>query len=186
MGKSKWLVAGTLALGATAAFADGSTFQITPFASESHLSVDHSIMRDGGNKRVENLEVGARVGLRVPGGFLIEAGGAASPGELITNWFKDVTMNHAEVAIGYQLDTPSGFRFVPKVGRMRWELDGEGKAFVNSAGEFHRNYVGYDYFYEAAFMYNVKPKVALGLVARSVDSDLIDARQVSFAVTMSF
>ena len=186
MGKGMLWVMGAMVLGTSAAFAEGPTFELTPFVGYSHLDVDRSIMRDGGNKRVENVEIGARFGVHVPGGLLLEVGGAEVPNAIIDNWFDEVTMNHIEGAIGWQIDSASGFRFTPKVGRMRWELDGVGKAFVNSAGEFHRTYYGYDYFYEASFMYQVKPKVALGLTLRAVDSDIIDARQGSFGIQISF
>jgi len=187
MGKAKWLVAMAGCTLAGGAWADGnrSEMQITPILGYSHLRIDGPYLESGVTNRLDQLLAGASLGVRTPFNVVIELGTANAIHE---DWFSsndfDFDMDYA--TLGYQLDFADGWRFVPKVGRMKWKLYSDDRHLVDLAGDTHKALRGYDNYYEASLMRHLSESIALGVNFKDVDTEFGHSRSGGLVVTFGF
>jgi hypothetical protein len=191
MGNRQWLVA--LMLGSAACLAANgaradtrSEMQITPYAGYSHLRIDGDFLRSGESDRFDLAMGGVTVGFLTPINVVIEAGTAFGFHEDILSNDDDIGLDQDYAAIGYQLDFADGWRFVPKVGRLKWKLQSDDRDLVDSLGLRHENLRGYDNFYEASIMRHVSRSIALGFNFKDVDTEFGHNRSGAFVVTFGF
>jgi hypothetical protein len=186
MGKKKWLVAlaGLLAAGAAAA-ENRTEMQITPMVGYSHLRIDGDWLESGATNRLDQLLWGASLGVKTPFNVVVEIGTANAVHE---DWFSsndfDLDMDFA--ALGYQADFGNGWRFVPKVGRMKWKLYSDDGHLVDPAGDRHKALRGYDNYFEASLMRHLSESITLGVNFKDVDTEFGHSRSGALVVTFGF
>jgi hypothetical protein len=186
MGKKKWLVAlaGLLAAGAAAA-ENRTEMQITPMVGYSHLRIDGEWLESGVTNRLDQLLWGASLGVKTPFNVVVELGTANAVHE---DWFSsndfDLDMDFA--TIGYQADFGNGWRFVPKVGRMKWKLYSDDSHLVDLAGDNHKALRGYDNYFEASLMRHLSESITLGVNFKDVDTEFGHSRSGALVVTFGF
>lgn len=187
MGKAKWLVAlaGCLVAGAAAAGDSRSEMQITPIVGYSHLRIDGNYLESGVTNRLDQLLLGANLGVLTPFNVVLEAGTANAIHE---DWFSsnDFDLDTDYLAIGYQAEFGNGWRFVPKVGRMKWKLYSDDAHIVDALGDNHKALRGYDNYYEASLMRHLSPSIAMGVNFKDVDTKFGHSRSGAFVVTFGF
>ena len=191
MGNRQWLVAlvmgSAASLAASGAWAENKTeMQITPYAGYSHLRVDGDFLRDGQSDRFDLAMGGVTVGFLTPINVVIEAGTAFGFHEDIFSNDRDIGLDQDYAAIGYQLDFADGWRFVPKVGRLKWKLESDDRDLVDSLGVRHETLRGYDNFCEASILRHVSPSIVLGFDFKDVDTEFGHNRSGAFVVTFGF
>lgn len=187
MGKAKWLVVALCGLAAGNAFADNRTeMQITPYAGYSHLRIDGPFLEGGETERMDQAMGGVTFGFLTPIGVVLEAGTNFAFHEDIFDEDNDFGLDQDYAAIGYQFDFAEGWRFVPKIGRMKWKLTSDDRDLVDALGEPREQLRGYDNFYEASLMRHVSKSIALGLNFRDVDTQYGHSRSGTFVVTFGF
>ncbi|HTU66906.1 MAG TPA: hypothetical protein VMF52_13230 [Steroidobacteraceae bacterium] len=191
MGNSKWLVVAAALLAAgtwtDAARAENrAELQITPYVGYAHVRVDSPYLRDGQTDRFDMAMGGATVGFLTPFGLVIEAGGSFGFHEEIFSNDTDLGLDQDYAAIGYQIDFADGWRFVPKVGRVKWKLESDDRDLLDLGGVRHETLRGYDNFYEASLMHHVSRSIAMGLNFRDIDTQFGHDRSGAFVVTFGF
>lgn len=188
MGKAKWLVVALVGLAAGTAFAENrSEMQISPYAGYSHLRIDGPYLLDGETKRLDQAMGGVTVGFLTPFNVVIEAGtNFAFHENIFGNNEFDFGLDQDYAAIGYQFDFADGWRFVPKVGRLKWKLTSDDRVLVDSLGDRHETLRGYDNFYEASLMRHVSESIALGVNFRDIETQYGHSRAGAFVVTFGF
>jgi hypothetical protein len=187
MGNAKWIVVALGGLVAGSAFAENRTeIQITPYAGYSHMRVDGPNLLDGETLRSDLVMGGVNIGFLTPIGVVIEAGTGFGFHEDIFENDEDFGLDQDYAAVGYQFEFADGWRFVPKIGRLKWKLTSDDRALVDSLGERHETLRGYDNFYEASLMRHVSESIALGLNFRDTDTQFGHNRSGTFVVTFGF
>ena len=186
MGKAKWLavVAGCLVTGV--ASAEGrSEMQITPMLGYSHLRIDGAWLDSAETKRLDQLAWGASLGVKTPFNVVVEIGTQSA---IHQDWFSsnDFDLKTDFAALGYQLDFGNGWRFVPKVGRMKWKLYSDDEHLVDLAGDSHKTLRGYDNYSEASLSRHLSESIVLGVNFKDVDTEFGHSRSAALAVTFGF
>lgn len=186
MGKAKWLVAlaGCLVAGAAAA-ENGSEMQITPMLGYSHLRIDGDWLDSGTTNRLDQLAWGATLGVKTPFNVVVEIGTASA---IHQDWFSsnDFDLETDFATLGYQMDFGNGWRFVPKVGRMKWKLYSDDQHLVDLQGDSRKTLRGYDNYYEASLMRHLSESIALGVNFKDVDTEFGHSRSGGLVVTFGF
>lgn len=188
MGNAKWLVAiaATIALAGGARADSRTEMQISPYLGYSHLRIDGPNLVDGVTDRFDLAMGGVTVGFLTPFNVVIEAGtGWGFHDEIFSN-DRDISLDQDYAAIGYQIDFGNGWRFVPKVGRMKWKLESDDRDLVDVFDVRHETLRGYDNFYEASLLRHVSRSIVLGLNFKDVDTAFGHDRSGAFLVTFGF
>ena len=186
MARTMWLVtvAGLLVAGAAAA-ENRTEMQITPMVGYSHLRIDGDWLESGTTNRLDQLLWGATLGVKAPFNLVVEIGTANAVHE---DWFSsndfDLDMDFA--TIGYQADFGNGWRFVPKVGRMKWKLYSDDEHLVDRLGDPHKAIRGYDNYFEASLMRHLSESITLGVNFKDVDTEFGHSRSGALVVTFGF
>ncbi len=188
MGKSLWLVVvlGGLVTGNALAGEGRTEMQITPFAGYSHLRIDGPNLIDGETIRVDQAMWGATAGFLTPFGVVLEIGTSKAFHEDIFENDEDFGLDTDFAAVGYQFEFADGWRFVPKIGRMKWKLRSDDRDLVDALGMRHETVRGYDNFFEASLMRHVSESIALGVNFKDVDAQYGHSRSGTFVVTFGF
>jgi hypothetical protein len=188
MGNAKWLVVALVGLAAGNAFAENRTeMQISPYAGYSHLRIDGANLLEGESKRLDQAMGGVTVGFLTPFNVVIEAGtNFAFHEDIFDSNDDDFGLDQDYAAIGYQFDFADGWRFVPKVGRLKWKLTSDDRDLVDSLGERHETLRGYDNFYEASLMRHLSKSIALGVNFRDIETQYGHSRSGALLVTFGF
>ena len=186
MNKAQWLVALAGCLLAGAASAENRTeMQITPMLGYSHLRIDGTWLDSGETNRLDQLAWGATLGVKAPFNVVVELGTASAIHE---DWFSsnDFDLKTDFAALGYQLDFGNGWRFVPKVGRMKWKLYSDDEHLVDLAGDSHKALRGYDNYFEASLMRHLSESITLGVNFKDVDTEFGHSRSGALVVSFGF
>lgn len=189
--KTRYVVATLLLLQAPYLFAaDASSmgeFQISPRIGKSTLDIKSNVQADGRSTDVDTLATGVALGYVSPFGLMAE-GGYTKQGNW--DWFgatDEYKLTEYSLAIGWQIDTPHGFRIVPKVGRTRWDLFSKQYTFadVTTVGrrEDERTIRGYDDFWELTLQKKVSQSIALGVTYKDNRYDFGNVRSIAFTAT---
>ena len=174
------------AFAAHPALAVEDEFQITPRVGRGDLRVDAF---KGINDQLVDTDIaglGCGFGYLTPIGIVAEIGGD-SYGEFdFFNAFDRFSLEQRFVAVGYQVELGSGWRFVPKVGRARWKLHSKEGALFHPGPEAETEIRGYDYYWEASVSRRISNVVAMGVNYKQGNFDFGRSRTTSFLVTIGF
>lgn len=187
MGKAGLLVLALCGIGAGSVRAgEYGEFQVAPYAGYSHLRIDGAYMRNGETVRVDQALAGVSAGYVAPFGLLVEIGRSSA---LHLGWFdsdREFGLNQRYVAVGYQFKFADGWRFTPRVGRMRWRLINEGNELIGNDGERHETLRGYENYVEASLVRDLSSVMSLGLHVKDVGHEFGHTRQAAVALLFSF
>lgn len=158
-------------------------FQISPRLGTSTLQLDADTVTTHQFVEKDTLLAGVTLAYVAPFGLLAEAG-YSSQGN--SDWFNSedkYKLSEYTVAVGFQIDTPKGFRITPKVGRTRWDLySKEGLLTQVTPGE-HNTRRGYDDFWELTLQKEVSKSVALGLTFKDNPYDFGNVKTLAFTAS---
>lgn len=167
--------------------ADSGEFQISPRIGKSTLDIKADVLADHQAVSVDALATGVTLGYVSPIGLMAE-GGYVKQGNW--DWFgatDEYRLSEYSLAIGYQIDTPHGFRIVPKVGRARWDLYSKQDTFSDfttvGSREDERTIRSYDDFWELTLQKKVSASTALGITYKDNHYDFGDVRSIAFTAT---
>lgn len=172
-----------LIAGAASAADDG--FQIAPSLGRGRLLIDADEVVTGKQTDVDTFAAGVTLSYVTPIGFAFEAGGMRQRSDNIFGAFDDFRLDEGHIAVAWQIDTPSGFRIVPKVGRARWKLYSREGALFHPGPEATETVDGYDNFWEISFSQKLTPRIALGGSVRAGHYQFGDARSLSFIASFA-
>jgi len=180
------LLASLVLLQATVSHANSVVdgLQISPRIGKStlKLNADSTSLHEVVEK--DTLLTGVTLGYVSPFYVMVE-GGYSTQGNW--TWFGSedkYRLSEYSIAAGVQIDTPHGFRIVPKYGRERWDLySKEGLLVTNTPGNTNMRR-SYDNFWELTLQKKIGKSVALGLTYKDNPYDFGNAK--SFAFTASF
>lgn len=168
---------------ATPALATEAAIQISPRVGYGMLRIDEDKTLSGERETVDALNVGVMIGAVTPFGLMFEGGIHRDYGQSYFGADDRYELSTLSIAVGYQFETDSGARLVPKVGRAQWRLhDEEGRLFgVGSGAE--RTFEGYDYFWELTVQKRVGRSNAIGVTFKDNPFEFGSARAVNFTMT---
>jgi hypothetical protein len=178
-------VASLLLLQVAAAHAAPVTdgFQISPRIGKSTLKLDADATKAHEVVEKDTLLTGVTLGYVSPFYVMVE-GGYSTQGNW--TWFGSedkYRLSEYSAAIGVQIDTPHGFRIVPKVGRERWDLySKEGLLSTNTPGNTNTRR-SYDNFWELTLQKEIGESVALGITYKDNPYDFGNAKSLAFTAT---
>lgn len=177
------LAASALALAATPALATEAAIQISPRIGYGMLRIDEDKTLSGERETVDALNLGVTIGAVTPFGLMFEGGIHHDYGQSYFGADDRYELSSLSIAVGYQFETDSGARLIPKAGRTQWRLhDEEGRLFGAGTGE-DRTFEGYDYFWELTVQKKVGRSTALGVTFKDNPFEFGSARAANFTVT---
>jgi len=185
--KTRYLVAALLLLQAPYVMAATEGVQISPRIGKTTLDIKSDLLADHKPVSVDTLATGVSLGYVSPIGLMTE-GSYVKQG----NWdafgaTDEYRLSEYAVAIGYQIETPHGFRITPKFGRVRWDLYSKENTFDAITNIGHRqdqNTIrSYDDFWEVTLQKKIGKSVALGLTYKDNHYDLGNVRSIAFTAT---
>jgi hypothetical protein len=174
-----------LLLATGAASATDSGLQIIPSIGRGRLIIDADQVVTNRQTDVDTFAAGVTLAYVTPIGLAFEAGGMRHQSDNIFGAFDDFRLDQGHVAVAWQIDTPNGFRVVPKVGRARWKLYSREGELFHPGPEATETVDGYDYFWELSFSKKITPTIALGASFRDGTFQFGEARSLSFIATFA-
>lgn len=167
--------------------ADIGEFQISPRIGKSTLDIKGDVLANHEHVDIDTLATGVTLGYVSPIGLMVE-GGYVKQGNW--DWFgatDEYKLSEYSLAIGYQFETPHGFRIVPKIGRVRWDLYSKQDTFddftIVGNREDERTIRSYDDFWEVTLQKKISKSVALGVTYKDNHYDFGNARAIAFTAT---
>lgn len=172
-------------LGPQAARAAEDEWQITPRAFSGDLDIKRQYTGVNGSRTDADLAgIGGGIGYLTPVGIVAQIG-ADGGGEFdLFGTFDSYSFEQRFVAVGYQFELGNGWRFVPMVGRTRWQLKSEEGLFLNPGPEQSEVIKGYDYYWEASVSRRISQVVSLGVSYKQGDYTFGQFRAAAFMVTI--
>lgn len=190
MAMAKWWVAAgalCLATGAQAQDAQKTRAYIAPYAGGAHLRLDDGVVFDEADPiKFDALQFGAAFGFRFSYGLVLEIGRSHAIHADIFDEHGDFELLDSYGAVGWSIPFAEGWRFTPKLGRMRWELSSDHRVLLDQDGERHYGIDGWENFYELGLSRQIKDSISLGVVFRDVDQQFGHERSGSFVASFSF
>jgi hypothetical protein len=168
----------------TAALA-GEGIQISPRIGKSTLKLDRDTTTTNEVVEKDTLLTGVSLAYVTPFYLMVE-GGYASQGNW--TWFgteDKYRLSEYSVAVGLQIDTPHGFRIVPKVGRVRWDLYSREGLLNTKTPDNTNTWRSYDNFWELTFQKKIGESVALGVTYKDNPYDFGNAKSFAFTATFN-
>jgi hypothetical protein len=169
------------AAGSAAPVADG--FQIGTRIGKSTLKLDADATSTHEVVEKDTLLTGVTLGYVSPFYVMVE-GGYSSQGNW--TWFgteDKYRLSEYSAAVGLQIDTPHGFRLIPKVGRERWDLYSKQGLLNTSTPGNTSTRRSYDNFWEFTLQKKINEVVALGVTYKDNPYDFGDAKSIAFTAT---
>ena len=167
--------------------ADYGELQISPRIGKSTLNIKSDLLADHKAVDVDTLASGVALGYVTPIGFMAEAGYVKQGN---WDWFgttDEYQLSEYSLAVGYQIETPRGFRIIPKVGRVRWDLYSKENTFSNFTTIGRREAAdtirSYDDFWEVTLQKKISASTALGVTYKDNHYDLGNVRSIAFTAT---
>jgi len=175
---------GVIALAATAPTSANETqIQISPRVGYGMLRIDEDKTLSGERETVDALNVGVTVGAVTPFGLMFEGGVHRDFGQSYFGADDRYELSALTIAVGYQFETSSGARLIPKIGRAQWRLhDEDGRIFGVGSGT-DRTFEGYDYFWELTVQKRVGRSNAIGVTFKDNPFEFGNSRSVNFTMT---
>ncbi len=181
--KIRYAVASLLlsAVGTSAMAAEG--FQISPRVGKSTLQIDNDALTINEAVEKDTFLTGVTLGYVTPFYLMVE-GGYSTQGNW--TWFGSddkYKLSEYTLAVGFQIDTPRGFRIVPKVGRTRWDLYSK-EGYLDHPGPERSDTVrNYDNFWELTLQKKVSESVALGVTYKDNPYDFGNVKSIAFTAS---
>jgi hypothetical protein len=175
----------TLLAIAGAASAADSGFQVIPSLGRGRLLIDADQVVTNKDTDVDTIVAGVTFAYVTPIGLGFEVGGTRHQSDNLFGAFDDFRLDQGHAAIDWQIDTPNGFRIVPKVGRARWKLYSREGALFHPGPEATETVDGYEYFWELSFSKKITPTIALGASVRDSNYQFGEARSLSFIASFA-
>lgn len=169
------------AISAPAMAAEG--FQISPRVGKSTLQLDADALTTHAAIEKDAFLTGVTLAYVTPFALMAE-GGYSTQGNWDVFGSQDkYRLSEYTLAVGFQIDTPQGFRIVPKVGRARWDLYSK-EGYLNHPGPEHANTIrSYDNFWELTLQKQINESVALGITYKDNPYDFGSVRTIAFTAT---
>ncbi len=182
--KIHYALASLLLLQATASSAQAAEgFQISPRVGKSTLRLDADTTTANEVLEKDTFLTGVTLGYVTPF-YLMAEGGYSKQGNW--TWFGSedkYRLSEYSIAVGFQIDTPKGFRIVPKVGRVRWDLYSK-EGLLNTTTPGNTNTVrSYDDFWELTLQKKVSESVALGITYKDNRYDFGNMKSIAFTAS---
>jgi hypothetical protein len=172
----------TLGAGAAHAAGDDGETQLSIWAGEQYLRVNHDVhFRDETHKH-DQLMTGVSLAHRWPAGFYLEGGFETATHETDNGKDNDFTVDHYSAAIGWQFDS-NRWSFTPKIGVTQSQLGNDARLLIDENGDrvFHLSntvgYVGLD------AQVRVGRRMMLGATLRDTDEDWGHTRSAAFRMS---
>lgn len=157
--------------------------QISPRVGKSTLKLDADATTANEVIEKDTLLTGVTLGYVSPFYVMAEAGYSTQGN---WTWFGSedkYKLSEYSLAVGLQIDTPRGFRIVPKVGRERWDLySKEGLLRTTTPGNTNMRR-SYDDFWELTVQKKIGEAVALGVTYKDNPYDFGSAKSIAFTAT---
>jgi hypothetical protein len=180
------LFTGGALCGARDSTAAETEIQIAPRAGFGELRVEPF-----GGLNTERIEVdtqglGVSLGVLTPIGLVAEVGADEFGDYDFFDSFDGYELSQQFVSVGYQFELGSGWRLVPRVGRMKWKLRSEEGRLFNPGPEETTEVRGYDYYWEVGVSRRISKVVSLGMNYKQGSFDFGRSHSVAFLVTLGF
>lgn len=188
---AKHVVLGVLMLSAVPALAGTDELQLNARIGTGSLRVKPNVLADRLPDDVDVTTFGIGLGYVTPIGILVEGNYASSANrDSDSDWFGDndelhYRLSEYTLAIGYQLETPRGFRVIPKVGRSRWDLYSRDMPFLYGDVDDYHHLRGYQNFWELGLQKTLGKAVALGVTYKDNDFDFGSSRSLALTINVS-
>jgi hypothetical protein len=168
---------------AGAAAASDTTVQLSPRLGLGTLHVGKQYTLSGKEENLDSVGLGIQLGVVTPIGLMFEGGIQGHSNFSYFGADDRYELTYQDIMVGYQFETPHGFRIVPKAGRMRWKLyDKEGRLF-HPGPEAENTKVGYENFWEVTLQKRVGRSAALGVSFRDNNFEFGSAQAIMFTAT---
>lgn len=180
--KIRYAIASLLLLSAGSAMATEG-FQISPRVGKSTLQIDSDVLTINESVEKDTFLTGVTLGYVTPF-YLMAEGGYSTQGNW--TWFGSedkYKLSEYSIAVGFQIDTPKGFRIVPKVGRARWDLYSK-EGYLRYPGPQRDNTLrSYDNFWEVTLQKKIGESVALGVTYKDNPYDFGNVKSIAFTAS---
>ena len=181
--KIRHVLTSLLLLQATATTLHAEGLQISPRVGHSTLRLDAGTTTANEVLEKDTFLTGVTLAYVTPF-YLMAEGGYSTQGNW--TWFGSedkYKLSEYSIAVGVQIDTPHGFRLVPKVGRERWDLySKEGLLVTNTPGNTNTRR-SYDNFWEVTLQKKIGESVALGVTYRDNPYDFGNVKSIAFTAS---
>lgn len=188
--KTKLIALAMTGLSAVPAMAADNELQLNGRVGSGSLRIDSNVLADRLPDDVRTTMLGVGLGYVTPIGVLVEGGYASSANR--DRWFDGdddddlhYRLSEYTLAVGYQLETPRGFRVIPKVGSSRWDLYSRDMPFLAADPDHYNNLRGYQNFWELGVQKTLGKVVALGVTYKDNNFDFGSVRSLALTVTVS-
>ncbi len=183
--KIRYMLASLLVLqvASTSAVLAEEGFQISPRVGRSELRLDADALTTRKVTELETTLAGVEFAYVTPFGLLAE-GGYSSQGNW--DWWgatDKFRLSEYTLAVGFQIDTPSGFRITPKVGRARWELHSREGLLTRTDPALVNTRRDYDTYWELSLQKEVTDTIALGVVFKDNPYKFGDVQSIAFTAS---
>lgn len=158
-------------------------FQISPRVGKSTLRLDADVVTSHEVVEKDTLLTGVMLGYVTPFGLMAEGGYSTQGNWDVFGWEDKYKLSEYTLAVGFQIDTPKGFRIVPKVGRARWDLYSKEGSLNHPGPERTDTIRGYDNFWELTLQKQIGRSVALGVTYKDNPYDFGDVRSIAFTAS---
>lgn len=168
----------------TGAASAAEQFQISPQLGTSTLSLDAGSLKSGQPVEQDAALGGVQLRYVTPIGFLGEIGASSLQNTRWHDRHDELRLTQYAFAIGWQFETPLGFRITPKVGRARWDLySRDGLLTQTQPGTNTRR--GSDNYWELNLEKEINPYIALGLSYKDNPYEFGNVRSVAFTASFA-
>ncbi len=158
-------------------------FQISPRVGKTTLRIDADALTTHQMVEKDTFLTGVTLGYVTPF-YLMAEGGYSTQGNWDVFGSEDkYKLSEYTIAVGFQIDTPKGFRIVPKVGRARWDLYSKEGYLDNPGPELANTVRSYDYFWELTLQKKVSDSVALGVTYKDNPYDFGNVKSIAFTAS---
>jgi hypothetical protein len=89
------------------------------------------------------------------------------------------------LAVGFQIDTPSGFRITPKVGRARWDLYSREGLLTGVDPALDNTRRDYNNYWELSLQKEIRDDIALGVVFKDNPYEFGNVRSIAFTASFN-
>ncbi|MGE0114683.1 MAG: hypothetical protein AB7T07_07335 [Steroidobacteraceae bacterium] len=158
-------------------------FQISPRVGKSTLHLDADVVATHEAVDKDTLLTGVTLGYVTPIGLMAEGGYSKQGNWDVFGWEDKYRLSEYTLAVGFQIDTPRGFRIVPKVGRERWDLYSKEGSLNHSGPENTHTIRSYDNFWELTLQKKIGESAALGITYKDNPYDFGNVRSIAFTAS---
>lgn len=158
-------------------------FQISPRVGKSTLRLDADAVTTHEAVEKDTFLTGVTMAYVTPF-YLMAEGGYSTQGNW--TWFGSedkYKLSEYSIAVGVQIDTPRGFRIVPKVGRERWDLYSKEGLLHTTLPNTANTRRSYDNFWELTLQKKIGESVALGVTYKDNPYDFGNMKSIAFTAS---